>query len=277
MIYCCYHQKAPRIHAEAIRPIQAGRACAPVPLPMIGDETGDSLSARNRFWCELTVLYWIRRNTTDAIAGLVHYRRLLNLTGMQDTAFAGRTLDAAPFGYTEAAIRRLLTHADIILPKPEPLGTDETGSPRTVYRHYAHFHRIEDLETALQVLEERHPEMMPAARRVIFEMTSGHWGNLFLTTRPILEAYADWLFGILFEVERRIQSQVEMRAPYQQRVYGFLAERLFNVWLAAHPELRILEVPTLLLTADPFVHAGSLLRHLKGRCLTCLRRFFSKK
>lgn len=271
MIYCCYHRSAPLIHAGAVRPIQAGRACAALPLPMAGDETGESISSRNRYWCELTALYWIRHNTADAITGLVHYRRLLNLTGDREQVFVRGEADVTAFGYSEALIRQLLERAEIILPKREALGTDAAGAPRTIYTHYAHFHRKEDLEVALQVLETLHPDQAATARRVILETASGHWGNLFITSRPILEAYADWLFGILFEVERRIQPQVEQRDPYQQRVYGFLAERLFNVWLACHPELRILEVPMVRLTENPFVAARDRMRCWKKSVLRLFR------
>lgn len=36
-------------------------------------------------------------------------------------------------------------------------------------------------------------------------------------------------FAILFETEKRID--VTNRDSYQKRVFGFLSERLFNVWL----------------------------------------------
>lgn len=271
MIYCCYHQRAPRVHAEFLRPIQAGRAAASQRLAMPGDETGESISSRNRCWCELTALYWIRHNTADAIAGLVHYRRLLNLTGEREQVFVRDETDATAFGYREAQIRQLLQRAEIILPKREPLGREPCGAPRTLYTHYAHFHRKEDLEVTLQVLEELHPDQAATARRIVLETASGHWGNLFITSRPILEAYADWLFAILFAVERRIQPQVEQRDPYQQRVYGFLAERLFNVWLACHPELRILEVPMVRLTENPFVAARDRMRCWKKSVLRLFR------
>ncbi len=49
--------------------------------------------------------------------------------------------------------------------------------------------------------------------------------------RPEFDAYIDWLFDILFAVESTIQPQVISWSPYEQRVYGFLSERLLDVWL----------------------------------------------
>ena len=52
---------------------------------------------------------------------------------------------------------------------------------------------------------------------------------MFYTSRQEAEAYSNWLFDILFEVEK--QTNIADYDSYQKRLYGFLAERLMNVWL----------------------------------------------
>ena len=64
--------------------------------------------------------------------------------------------------------------------------------------------------------------------------------NMFYTTKKELNDYCKWLFSVLFEVEKR--TNVEKYDGYQQRLYGFLSERLLNVWLD-HRNARIKYLP----------------------------------
>ncbi|MCF0155724.1 MAG: DUF4422 domain-containing protein, partial [Veillonella sp.] len=46
-------------------------------------------------------------------------------------------------------------------------------------------------------------------------------------------------FTILFELEKRIQIPDD---PYQARIFGFLAERMFNIFIM-HKQLRVKTLP----------------------------------
>ena len=53
--------------------------------------------------------------------------------------------------------------------------------------------------------------------------------NMFTTTKTNFDTYYEWLFELLGKVEK----QVDMTGytTQQQRLYGFLAERLFSVYI----------------------------------------------
>lgn len=179
--------------------------------PPIGDwqrdDAGENISAKNANWCELTGLYWAWKNLESDAVGLVHYRR----------HFKG------PHGIaTGAEIAALLEKTDVILPRKRNYFIETTRS------QYVHAHHAEDLDVTRAILEKRHPEYVKAFDAAMAS-TKGHRFNMFVMKRPQFDAYCTWLFDVLFELERRLD--ISFYSPYDARVFGFVAERLLDVWL----------------------------------------------
>ena len=63
--------------------------------------------------------------------------------------------------------------------------------------------------------------------------------NMFAMKKSLFDEYCAWLFDILFTLETRID--ISDYDKYNARVFGFLSERLFNVWL----EKKSLKVKTI--------------------------------
>lgn len=188
-------------------PLHVG-AAAGQPLPFQGDDTGDSISEKNPHYCELTGLYWIWKNTADPYKGLVHYRRYF--------VRHGKIL-------TEDNIRQLLEHADFLVPKPEYLR-------ETAYEEFClHSGHEHDLILLRQAVEAIDATVLPAYDRVMNANRLVLY-NMCIAGREAFDRYCAWLFAVLGELEKHVDMQGY--TPYEQRLYGFLAERLFNVWLA---------------------------------------------
>ena len=99
------------------------------------------------------------------------------------------------------------------------------------------------------------------------------WGSVNMPTkREVFNAYARWLFDILFEVEKRIQKDVETRDSYQKRVYGFLSERMMTVYIVLHPELKIKEVPLLFIEEDKHKWHKYLFRYWRRKFFNLFKR-----
>lgn len=184
------------------------------------DDEGENISARNANWCELTGLYWAWKNLKADAVGLVHYRR----------HFRGRHGIA-----TGAEIAALLEKADAVLPRTRNYFIETTRS------QYVHAHHAEDLDLTRTILVERHPEYVKAFDAAMAS-TKGHRFNMFVMKRPQLDAYCVWLFDVLFELERRLD--ISSYSPNDARVFGFVAERLLDVWIAANG-IRFAELPVL--------------------------------
>ena len=199
-------------------PIQVGKALASDKYGYLLDDERENISERNRSYSELTALYWAWKNRYfDAcdLCGLVHYRRY----------FFG----SEPFGSIsilgEKELAAIMGEYDMIVPKKRHYYIE------TVRNHYVHAHHAKDLDALESVVAALYPEYVESFDAVM-QQRSLYLYNMFVMRSEAFDAYCTWLFAILFEVEKRID--ISGYDAYQARVFGFLAERLFNVWLHYH-------------------------------------------
>ncbi len=74
-IAVAYHKEGFIVNHPYLIPVQAGKAISKKNLHIQGDDEGDNISWKNLWYCELTVLYWLWKNTKADYKGLIHYRR----------------------------------------------------------------------------------------------------------------------------------------------------------------------------------------------------------
>lgn len=198
------------------------------------DNEGDSISQKNPFFCELTALYWIWKNTSDKFVGLDHYRRFLWLNNPEYNYIIKNVHDTDKIQnmISFKDIHTVLEGVDIIVPRKWILG-------ETVEKQYASANRKIDFDITRQVITELYPEYSQSFEKIA-QGYQLYPCNMFLTRREWFDKYAKWLFTILFEVEKR--TKIPYEDIYQRRIFGFLSERLFNVFLL-HNNLKIKEVP----------------------------------
>ena len=206
------HKPYPMPADPAYMPVCVGAALGGSIPGFASDDDGEGISAKNPSFCELTAVYWAWKNLDPEIGavGLVHYRR----------HFKGPSGGLA----TWRDFATSLEGRDAILPKERNYFID------TTYSQYAHAHHAQDLDTARAVLEERHSDFI-AAFDAAMKSTKGHRFNMFVMRRAVFDEYCGWLFDVLFEMERRLD--VSGYSAYDSRVFGFVAERLLDVWIAA--------------------------------------------
>lgn len=196
-------------------------------LGYMRENNADNIAYKNRNFCELTVLYYIWKNIDEDIIGLVHYRRYL---------YKKHKLKKVGFFYipwksryeilTESDVRDILDGYDIIVPRVNNIQEDEN-----VKIQYGRTHHIEDWIITKEVIAEKFPEYVNAFEFV--ENGKKFYGcNMFIARKKTMIPYFEWLFDVLFEVERRVN--IEDYSDYQKRIFGFLSERLFTVWLIHH-------------------------------------------
>ena len=214
------------------------------------DSHGINIGEKNKNYCELTALYWIWKNDNSDIIGLCHYRRYF---GTKISYLIKLLTGKEKFLLNSSHILKYLTKYDIILPK-------HCVHPyhQTVRDNYAMRHNVQDLDKTREILSRLFPEYLAdfddvMNRRYMYQ------GNMFITKRNILNEYCEFLFKLLFELEQQVKDVVTTYSSYNQRIYGFISERLFSVWIEHNKTKYKLKETRFICTEDPsalsyFIH-----------------------
>lgn len=229
-IYVANHKEGYFLNTDEITPIQVGKGKPgnTKDLGILGDDTGDNISAKNDNYSEMTAIYWMWKNDQSDVTGLMHYRRYFDLNNdhanhyQTEVFMNGEVFDFEDYGEMAAErIPELMSEYDIILPEPHKM-------PFSVESNYRDVHYPEDLETTRQIIKDKYPAYVDAFDTCMKRETFFLF-NMFIAKREIFEQYAEWVFDILSELEERID--ITYYNVYQARIFGFLTERLLGVFM----------------------------------------------
>jgi len=185
------------------------------------DDCGDNISKKNENYCELTGLYYIWKNDKSDFVSFEHYRRFF----VKKQSF---------FKYTfldEEQMIADLRDNDIILPTPLA-----SLSRNSLFDSYVKFQTGGDIILLKKIIEDNYPDYLPFFISELEKKNYASFFNMFITSKNILNQYCEWLFS-LFDI---LSSKISLdgRSDYEKRVFGFLSERLINVWVKKN-KLRI--------------------------------------
>ena len=223
---------------EMYIPIQVGSAVSDKELGFVRDDSGDNISGKNKNYCELTGLYWAWKNLEADYLGLVHYRRHFVLKRKSDKQSSVLSKDE---------LTGLLKKYDVILPRKRQYYIE------TTYNHYVHAHHKEDLDITLDIIKERYPDYVNAFNDVMSK-TGGHRFNMFIMKKELFDDYCEWIFSILFELEKRLD--ISEYSVNDARVFGFVSERLLDVWINANT-IQYKEIPYIFMEKQNWIKKGS--------------------
>lgn len=174
-----------------------------------------TISPKNPYYCELTALYWMWKNSQADAKGLVHYRRQLSLSRQKSFSTV----------LTAAQADQLLTEYDFILPEKRRYYIE------TIESHYLYSHHYEPLQILKQVIREQFPEYNESLTKIL-SRRSAHMFNMLIANSKPFNEYCAWLFSVLHEVGKKVD--LHDYDDYEARVFGFLSEFLLDVWLDQH-------------------------------------------
>lgn len=212
MIYIATHKKFNVPNLNGYCALQVG-AEGKEKYGYLRDNIGNHISGKNANYCELTGLYWIWKNTDDSYKGLVHYRRYFGRNNLSN-----KISDICSYEY----LLNCLKSVDIVLPYVEYF---KKNAKEEILLHCC---TEEIFDKLRQIIETKYPDYIETYDRYFNENKASLFNMLFCK-REIFDAYCEWLFSILFVLEKQVD--LAKLNTYQQRLYGFLSERLLNVWV----------------------------------------------
>lgn len=275
-LFMVYHKPSTLYKGDIVTPIHAGRDVAFTAAKdgsitvddfkwleknMIGDNIGDNISTKNRFYNEMTVTYWIWKNCKSPIVGLMHYRRIFDFREFGNSKDYTKIMKK--YCVEPKIIKKLLSEYDMILPTKFDFGE------QSLYQQYEKYHHITDLNLAMNIVKEKYPEMSPYVDK-LKEQHSGYFYNMFIMKKEQFDKYAEFMFDILFELSKRI-PQRSSRNLYQQRIEAFISERIANIYFSyvtAEQGLWIKEVPVIQLEPENPVKRLTFKKSSRPKSLT---------
>lgn len=256
---------------EIYAPIQVGKELSPYNIDnMIGDNTGDNISAKNPMYCELTALYWAWKNLKNIdYIGLCHYRRYFDF--YKQTRWylplsikSTDTMQNFNFRIPPKVLNKL-SKGKIIVSRKEILR-------ESLYTHYCLFHIGDDIRILKDVIEATNDYKYIQAFNKIMLQNSFSPYNMFIMSWQEFDKYCTWLFSILTKVEEKIDTSNYNNV--QKRIYGYMAERLFNVYITAQ-KIKTQKYPVVQFTDNKTKDNQSFIEYCTKSCIKKISHFFS--
>lgn len=264
MIYVAFHRDGNIVSEDNFyKAIQVGKKNSQLELKMINDADGDNISDKNNIFSELTGWYWIWKNAKHDFVGTSHYRRyftieqpsvvrkicklFLILAGQKKKRHGLFQVNSQKRWKNKILgkeqVKMLMQDYDALVPVKKIF-------PYSVYEQYKRRHKEEDITLTRKIIEEKQPGYLEAFDKT-FESKEMYPFNMFVLPWKLFDEYMNWLFPILFELEKR--SKIDFNNHYQKRVCAFIAERLQTVWFE-HKKLRVKELNVLYFKNYKAVH-----------------------
>lgn len=228
-ILVCCHKKDVYASESPYFPIHVGKQISKLDLGIQGDNEGENISSKNSSYCELTGMYWAWKNMKNVdIIGVCHYRRYFDFHNQcrklfPETIFSSDSFNEVNIRLTDEIINEL-KKGRIIMPKERIYGY-------SLFFDYCFNHISDDIKILADVIKEDSPQYYDAfVETMHFNNKLMHY-NMFVMNWTDFDRYCNWLFPLLYKVEEKID--ISNYSSTQKRIYGYMAERLLNVWVKA--------------------------------------------
>lgn len=244
-IAVAYHKPSVMLTHRSYIPIQVGSILHPeVNLDIQKDSEGDNISNENGYFCELTALYWLWKNTTADAKGLFHYRRVFTaeksarldfktwLKGIMRRSYTP-SLTYGSDDFVKAAhkfaelVPEYLKEFDILASKPCICQPD-------VYTYFSIIGQ-DYLKILIEALTRTNP-VFHKSLMLTLRSKKLYYGNMTVMKNEEFETYCEFLFGTLNRVKAILLEENYLKNLSGEKIFdrklGYLAEILTSVYIS---------------------------------------------
>jgi len=257
IIVCCHKDDIYK-RSKIFLPIHVGKALSDKDFGIIGDDTGENISSKNASYCELTGMYWAWKNLKGVdYIGLCHYRRYFDFNRIGRKFFPLSTIKTERFSDLNLDIcpkaEKWLKNKGCIIAKP-------SHQHASLFTHYCEWHYSTDFKILGDIIKKTLPKKYFKAF-IDTQIKSNRLSpyNMFIMNWETFDKYCCWLFPILKEVEDK--TNITFYTPYQKRVYGYMAERLLNLFVKVE-KLKLMKIPVLKISDEPETDDMPVVRYM---------------
>jgi hypothetical protein len=230
---------------------------------LISDEWGDNI-ANEPSYCEMRGQYYVWKNLLPAYdyVGFQHYRRFIFFDQMPSAAHDPLLLQVRRAHLRDAAAIEIKTDATFFQAYQDTLRGLGTGDidalceiigrydiitvrpwPCQLADQYRKTHVPEDWDALVQVMSQ-HSRFSGRPNHLEFDLNMLYSCNMYVMRAAQFDDYMSFWHETMQEFTKLVKPHAD---PYQSRVYGFISERIFTLYLyqlrMSQPQLRIMALP----------------------------------
>lgn len=239
VLLVCAHKQDPYTRNDGVyKAIQVGSNLHPeMNLGYTKDNEGDNISERNAAWSEWTAIYWGWKNIKNVeYLGLCHYRRYLDADIKEETIeklLKGK--DMLVCDYYKA------TQYDVV---SKGLITALSQEDYWLY-----------IDTVLSI----YPDAKEALLEYMYDSNTFVPYSIFIAKKKLYDEFCEFVFPVLFELEKRIKEHNYSR---QRRIIGYYGEWSLGLFIA-YRKLKVRKV-NLVMSGEVVKTKYSWLRTILG-------------
>lgn len=195
----------------------------------LGDDSGDNISELNRYYNEMTAIYWVWKNydkigNPDSV-GFMHYRRHFMLN--EGISLSNDYLKI--LGLTHEILNSVCSRYDLITPHFMKINKgkfiDRIGPEFCV----AGGDKIKEaIRITLDIIKEKSYSDYRSILNVFEGNQTGSFCNMFIMKKALFFEYCEWIFPILFELDKRLGRDY---GKGEERCIGWTAEMMTSVFI----------------------------------------------